>query len=1400
MADSPINSVKNAEVVVDKQGVSYRRSIAHLPAFYRTDTNHRFLSSTVDQLIQPGKLERLDGFIGRDYAYTRQASDSYITASNNARQNYQLEPTVTYIDQDTSSINPEDQVKFTGTYDDYINQIKYLGGNTLDHSRLNSEDTYAWNPTIDYDKLINYREYFWLPDGPNPISIDKIGPGAIIDIVVSRVGKTGFVFQNISATEQNPTITLYKGNTYKFHVDNLGHPFYIMTEPFKSGVAQDGSTSLLYTQGIENNGIDSSILTFTVPSNAPAILHYQCGNHNAMNGIIKIQAVTETTKIDPAKDIVGTKNYTTHSNVKLSNGMKVKFNNNVIDTTLRPYANREFYVEGVGKSITLTDTTDLLPTGSYSTEVTELYDEVAYADRPYAVSFFRAETPDYITIKRSSIDGNSWSRYNRWFHRAVIEDTATALGFTPTFDESNRAKRSIIEFDAGLILYNHGTLAKKSVSVIDTVTTDVFSEMVNKLGYVVDGVSIQEGMRILITNDKDPLINNKIYKVSFVQVQGQDVTSLNLTEDSDTNPKNGEAVTAEYGRENQGKTYYYSSSTNRWQTGQNKNGLNQEPLFDLFDQNHQSFSNTTTYPNSTFAGAKLFAYKTSDSAVLDSVLGLKVKYKTINNVGDILFTSDLATDSFDYNINNTIYTKFFKTGHTHLRVENNTHITQTNWKKIKSPSKQRVIRTFVVASDERVFFPIDFYKNSNSLTDLTITVSVNNIVKNLTTDYTLINGTSNRYIKFNNPLNVNDIVLVHGTSSAKKVEGKGLYEVPENLSINPFNEQLSDFTYGQILYHLNDINEKNNEIVGKTPGSSNLRDTPDFRSAGGSIIQHQSPLPQAIFSLIDEKANAIRSIEYCAHEYQYFKEKFITFDVGTNYNQNPAERVDEILKGMAGEKNTSFPFFYEDMVGYGANVSTRTYTVNDSTIVDYAIDSQFDISKTGNRAVYLYKNDTQLLLGIDYVFSTVDDSVKLLTALSVGDVIKIKDYNDTTGSFIPPTPTKLGMYPKYKPEIVQDNTYIETKNVIVGHDGSRTIAYGDYRDDILLELEKRIYNNCKTAYNKDLLKETDVRSSAFISNSEYTVKEVDDILSRDFYSWAGKNSIDYQKNDSYDNANQFTWNYSQSKDTINNQFLPGHWRGIFKLFYDTDRPHTHPWEMLGYSEKPTWWESTYGPAPYTAGNTLLWTDIANGFDQQSSSAIPRFIRRGLLNYLPVDDSGTLKSPIAIGLISEYTYSGTTSKWKFGDQSPSETAWRRSAQYPFSIVKLLALTKPAKFFGHFLDNSRLSLTVADNLYNSETGTIQTVKNIKYHLETETNSTTGIKTRYTTAGYQPFVVNYLINQNLDPAKFFYDKMKNLNVQLGYKLGGFSDKDTLKILTDSISLFQRKTIKFCLDPVIQ
>jgi len=1374
MADRPLDSQSNYDVVTDENGVTLRRSVAHLPTFYRTDVNERFLSSTLDQLIQPGSLVRLDGYIGRRDSYTRLITDKFIESGIEDRDSYQLEPTVTYTDKDTSSINPEDQVKFTATYDDYINQIKFFGGNVSNHDRLNKEKVYSWDPAIDFDKLINYREYYWLPEGPNPILIANNGTNTVSEITVTHTGQSAYNF-GIYPGINNPSITLSRGNTYKFILDTHGHPFYIMTEPFKTGIAEDGSTSVIYSTGVSGNGTEKGTLTFTVPTGAPDVLYYQCGNHQSMQGIFTIRTISEATKIDVEHEIIGTKNYTLKTGIKLSNGMKVRFENNVANSA---YANKEFYVEGVGSSITLTDTANLIVTGSYTEESTEPYDGVPYADRPYSISFYRPVTPDYITIKRDSIDGNAWSRYNRWFHRAVIEATAVANGYTPVLLETDRAKRPIIEFDSGLSLFNHGTTAKKSVTLIDTVTTDVFSRMVNQTGYIVDGVPLVDGMRLLVTGDTDPLINNRIYLVNFVSVAGAEVTTLRLTEDSDALPLDGDAVTVELGAINQSKTFYYSTVERAWIEGQSKIDVNQPPLFTLFDENHKAFDDDNVYPNSTFTGSKLFEYKISSMATEDPILGLQIKYNTIKNVGDIVFTSDFATGSFQYNIDDKSYTKNFNTGHAHQILSRDNHVSRCGWIERKEESRQRVTRLFTVTRDELKLFPVDVFENSKSLSDLSVTVDVNHITQNLGTDYTLVDGLTYKYVKFAKDLNVNDLIKLSCYSSAKKIPSKGIYEVSENISVNPFNAQLSDFTYGQILNHVHDINEKNVEMIGDTPGSSNLRDIGNVRLEGGTIIQHSAALPQAMFLLIDQNANVIKSIEYCNNEYQKFKETFLANTQGSSHEGLILNRVDEIIKNISNNKNASFPFYYDDMMGHGENLTVRNYTVQDSEETEYAIDSQFDVTTTSRRAVYVYLNDQILLLGYDYNFSTESDGVTITATLAAGDRITIKDYANTAGSFVPSTPTKLGIYPKFKPEKITDNTYRTPVDVIIGHDGSRTVAFGDYRDDLLLELEKRIYNNCKTAFNSELLSEDDVRPGVF-RTTEYNNSEIDNILSLDFYAWAGQNGIEYQNNLNYDENDYFTFNYSKNKNIINGEKLPGYWRGIYKYFYDTDRPHTHPWEMLGHSERPSWWVDTYGPAPYTSGNELLWNDLAAGYDTGLEETVNKYKRPGLLNYIPVDDTGNLKSPIAIGLIDQYQNLGINERWKFGDQGPSETAWRRSSQYPFSVIKLLALTKPAKFFGYFLDNSRLRKNVAGNYVNTETQVAPTLESTTYYLETTSGSTPNI-----TAGYQPFIVNYLIKNGLDPAIFFYDKMKNLNVQLAYKLGGFTDKQNLKILTDSVS----------------
>ena len=136
------------------------------------------------------------------------------------------------------------------------------------------------------------------------------------------------------------------------------------------------------------------------------------------------------------------------------------------------------------------------------------------------------------------------------------------------------------------------------------------------------------------------------------------------------------------------------------------------------------------------------------------------------------------------------------------------------------------------------------------------------------------------------------------------------------------------------------------------------------------------------------------------------------------------------------------------------------------------------------------------------------------------------------------------MYPKFTPEKFTDTTFITDTEVIRKHDGSIIKAYGDERDDLIIELEKRIYNNLKTSYDSSLIDINDVMPSAF-GSTEYTLKQIDEVMGPDFYQWAGRNNIQYINNTGFTEGSPFTYNYSRSKGRVINENLPGHWRGIY---------------------------------------------------------------------------------------------------------------------------------------------------------------------------------------------------------------------------------------------------------------
>jgi hypothetical protein len=178
------------------------------------------------------------------------------------------------------------------------------------------------------------------------------------------------------------------------------------------------------------------------------------------------------------------------------------------------------------------------------------------------------------------------------------------------------------------------------------------------------------------------------------------------------------------------------------------------------------------------------------------------------------------------------------------------------------------------------------------------------------------------------------------------------------------------------------------------------------------------------------------------------------------------------------------------------------------------------------------------------------------------------------------------MYKKYFPKKFLDDTYVEPRMMIQGHDGSLIAAFGDYRDDAILELELRIYNNIKSEYDEEIF-DNDAVLGGYYQTGVFGRDKVSEIINREFLGWISNSNVNYINNNYFDSENSFTYTYSKMADPTGTQNLLGYWRGIYRWFYDTDRPHRCPWEMLGFSEQPDWWESEYCGGNFDVNNNYF---------------------------------------------------------------------------------------------------------------------------------------------------------------------------------------------------------------------
>ena len=1066
-------------------------------------------------------------------------------------------------------------------------------------------------------------------------------------------------------------------------------------------------------------------------------------------------------------------------------------------------SNRWFHIDVINASATYNSDPSIVTT--YATAANKakrpiiefypnlrLFNSGVYGKSP--IDFIDFRTKDAFDVVEGALnyypDVAGWTAYNASMVGVTGQQTTTVVASAS--DVSG-------QFAIGQFVADNKGILPEDASITDIetvsgVTTITIAWTSSALTFATTDISLVSadttlsnyglfpGARVVFAGDNNLFTRNKIYVVEFSTLTPGAMPVITMTEASDGEILVDDQTAVYRGYNYQGQDFYFDGTN--WIQGQQKTTVNQPPKFDVFDANGISFGDKTVYLGTSFTGTTLFQYGIG-SGTNDSVLGFPIRYSSIDNVGDISFDVSFNNDTFTYVQGIKPISLAVNSGYVYNYSSRTDYVRELGWQTAEAPSEQYQLFSFDYIAGTDPSFICDIPANLKTEWPV-VQVYVNNVIQPRTA-YTFASTGINTLVALNTAPTIDTVIQILILST--EVSPTAYYTIPVNLNNNPLNENLTTVSVGDIRGQYQSIFYNNPKTTGSVFGPNNYRDLGNLVPWGNRIIQNSASLVLPGTFLRKQDHNLFNSLQYNSNEYIKFKTLLVDTVNNTDYNiyMTPAEMLDDALDQMSATKIESAPFFWSDMIPSKAPFVTNTYSFANSLDVSiYPLSQVYNFATANYNGVlvYLTRSGTtiQLIKGVDYIVSTDSPSLTVTYDLLPNDQITINEYNQTYGSYVPNTPTKLGLYPATVPNVLLDTGYQNPTYFIVGHDGSFNKLYGsynpttgklqDFRDQVLFEYETRVYNNLKLS-NTIPVQAYEVLPG-FFRNTDYSYDEILQIYSESFLNWVGQNRIDY-KTQYYNTGNEFTFNYRNSGNKLDGSPIEqGYWRGVYQYFYDTSIPNLAPWEMLGYRNMPTWWTTKYGPAPYTSDNLVLWTDLQNGYDYNDGNPFTTttYARPGLVNIIPVDSAGNLVSPFD-SIVGNYEENLFKSDWQVGDVGPAEFSYRRSSSWPFDLMRILALTKPAEFYN-------LAVDLDNYKYNAEFN--QYLVNDRSHLNISNIEVYGNGVAKTS--YLNWIVDYEKQVGIDATTQITNLFQQLDVRLVYRLAGFSDKTMLKFYVEKSS----------------
>lgn len=625
--------------------MSKRRPITQLPAINRTATLERFFGSTVDQLFQPGSTSAISGYIGRVPSYNDPLVDFYKSEPTAARQKYQLEATM--ISTDTS-----DAISNILFYDDLISGLSAAGCLVSDTDRLFESEYWSWAPPVDIDMLNNFQQYYWSGDDVPAVTLTL--PGMEVPTIYKSDGTTTtFVMPDtqtcwrIMPQDQLPGLdgdTLFPGCPVAL-VDGIRTTAFTIvsnTEIAFTVAPENGAIVEVYRYGNIGDGVrtdyafpnileagfahDDSDVHVWIDGRAITDFTVMGGDHITLSTPAPMNSLVTVTIFDSLDTVITGQQYfdigqITNDGVEnLINGLRIA----LVDPYVAFFgfdikANATFKWDEMQPSIFMVDGVGI------SIHLTDLTSELVGLD------------PQYIVIGRDDPALSYFSRINRWVQ-------AAALAWFGGNTVDRQATRPICAFLSGMALFNYGRSRAPDADIVYGVWADY--DPASLYGADDSGRIPAAGDVVLFGDVDNPALNNNFFVWPAI--------------DDDTDPSTvimpllaAAQINDVFRDIDSGNEYRFTG--NAWLLCQTPGTF---PLFDLFDNDGVSLSDTGVYPKSNFAGSRIFNFQVG-TGINDTLLGFPLEYDTY---GAIMFENDLYTQTYSYRDGDIIGFHYYLTG------------------------------------------------------------------------------------------------------------------------------------------------------------------------------------------------------------------------------------------------------------------------------------------------------------------------------------------------------------------------------------------------------------------------------------------------------------------------------------------------------------------------------------------------------------------------------------------------------------------------------------------------------------------------------------------------------------------------------------------------------------------